>query len=306
MENEFIYWIAIAHLPRWTQERINNLVIDILNNKKMTLQDFFELDNGLISSTFNCTEKEIADIDNARSTLPNLSFQVEKLLNQNIKIIPLNSKQYPKIMKENLKVKYSPTIIYTKGDINILQENAVAIVGSRDANDKALSFTDNIAKKMAKEYKVVVSGFAKGVDKQALDSSIKYKGNSIIVLPQGILTFESGFRKYQNEIENGGVIVLSTYPVSAPWSTGLAMGRNRYIYGLAKEIYVAQTNTSGGTWSGAIDGIKKQRDVFVYYPEHNTKSPAYELIKKGAIPIDYNGKRINIEIPQKPIQLTMF
>ena len=236
MENEFIYWIAIAHLPRWTQERINNLVIDILNNKKMTLQDFFELDNGLISSTFNCTEKEIADIDNARSTLPNLSFQVEKLLNQNIKIIPLNSKQYPKIMKENLKVKYSPTIIYTKGDINILQENAVAIVGSRDANDKALSFTDNIAKKMAKEYKVVVSGFAKGVDKQALDSSIKYKGNSIIVLPQGILTFESGFRKYQNEIENGGVIVLSTYPVSAPWSTGLAMGRNRYIYGFPYRI----------------------------------------------------------------------
>ena len=245
MDNEFVYWIAIAHLPRWTQERINTLVIDIINNKQMSLQDFFELDNNLIASTFGCTEKELVDINNVRETLPNLSFQVEQLKNKGIKIITLNSKLYPKIMKENLKVKYSPTIIYTKGDVNILQENAVAIVGSRDANEDALAFTDNIAKKMAQEYKVVVSGFAKGVDKQALDSSIKYKGNSIIVLPQGILTFDSGFRKYKNEIENGGVIVLSTYPVNAPWSTGLAMGRNRYIYGLAKEIYVAQTNSSG-------------------------------------------------------------
>lgn len=306
MDNEFVYWIAIAHLPRWTQERINTLVIDIINNKQMSLQDFFELDNNLIASTFGCTEKELVDINNVRETLPNLSFQVEQLKNKGIKIITLNSKLYPKIMKENLKVKYSPTIIYTKGDVNILQENAVAIVGSRDANEDALAFTDNIAKKMAQEYKVVVSGFAKGVDKQALDSSIKYKGNSIIVLPQGILTFDSGFRKYKNEIENGGVIVLSTYPVNAPWSTGLAMGRNRYIYGLAKEIYVAQTNSSGGTWSGAIDGLKKQREVFVYYPQHNTKSPAYELIKKGAISIDFEGKKVEVEIPKDMVQLKMF
>ena len=94
MDNEFVYWIAIAHLPRWTQERINTLVIDIINNKQMSLQDFFELDNNLIASTFGCTEKELVDINNVRETLPNLSFQVEQLKNKGIKII--NSKLYPK------------------------------------------------------------------------------------------------------------------------------------------------------------------------------------------------------------------
>ena len=53
MENEYIYWIAIAHLPRWTQERINNLVIDILKNKQITLQDFFELDDKIIVEMFD-------------------------------------------------------------------------------------------------------------------------------------------------------------------------------------------------------------------------------------------------------------
>lgn len=306
MENEYIYWIAIAHLPRWTQERINNLVIDILKNKQMTLQDFFELDDKIIVETFDLNEKEINDIKEARIKLPNIAFQVEKLLNKDIKIIPLNSGLYPKIMKENLKVKYSPTIIYTKGDVKILQKNSVAIVGSRDAKEEALKFTDNISKKMAKEYKVIVSGFARGVDRQALDSSIKYNGNSIIVLPQGILTFDSGFKKYQKEIDNAGVIVLSTFPPDAGWSTGLAMARNRYIYGLAKEIYVAQTNSSGGTWNGAIDGLKKKRNVYVYYPEHNEESASFELLKQGAKAVNFNGQFIDVQLPYKETQLKMF
>ncbi len=302
--NESIYWIAIAHLQKWERVRINSLVIDILTKQKMQLQDFFELDDKNIKSIFNLNDKEISDIKNAKEDLPNIAFQVESLLNQGIKIIPINSKLYPKTMKENLKIKYSPTVIYTKGDVKILQEDSVAIVGSRDANEDALNFTDNIAKKMSKKYKVVVSGFAKGIDRKALESSIECKGNSIIVLPQGILTFDIGFKKYYKEITNpgvnAGVFVLSTFPPKAGWSTGFAMARNRYIYGLAKEIYVAQTNRSGGTWAGAIDGIKKGRDVYIYYPDNNHESAAYELIKKGAKPIDFNGDPIIIpEIEDK-------
>ncbi len=306
MENEYIYWIALAHLPRWTQERINNLVIEIIHKRKLTLKDFFDCNDNKLKNDFKLSDKEISDISDAKEKLTNISFLAEKLLNEGYKIIPLNSELYPKVMKENLKIKYSPTIIYTKGDVNILQENAVAIVGSRDAGEDALKFTDNIVKKMTNEYKVVVSGFARGIDKQALDSSIKFNGNSIIVLPQGILTFDSGFRKYYKEINSGCVIVLSTFPPEAGWSTGLAMARNRYIYGLAKEIYVAQTNTSGGTWSGATDGLKKGRNVFVYYPQNDTKSPAYQLIKQGAKAIDFNGNVMDVEINNDSTQLTLF
>lgn len=305
MNNDFVYWMALAHL-NWMQERKNSLIIDILHNQKSTLYDFFEMNDKDFKEIYKLSEKEVEDIKNTKQNLPNLSFLVEKMLTEGYKIIPINSELYPKIMKENLKVKFSPTIIYVKGDLNILQENAVAIVGSRDANEEALSFTDNISKKMAKEYKVVVSGFAKGVDRQSLDSSIKYNGNSIIVLPQGILTFDSGFRKYYKEINNGGVIVLSTFPPEAGWSTGLAMARNRYIYGLAKEIYVAQTNNSGGTWAGAVDGLKKNREVFVYYPKHDERSARYELIKLGAKPVDFNGNIIEVKLPQQCKQLKIF
>ena len=139
---------------------------------------------------------------------------------------------------------------------------------------------------------MVVSGFAKGVDKQALDSAIKYKGQSVIVLPQGIMTFASGFKTYYSQIINGDVLVVSTFFPKAPWKTELAMARNPIIYGLADEIYVAESSEKGGTWSGVIDGLRKGRKIYVRKPEATEKNANDILIDKGAVPVDFNGREI--------------
>ena len=170
-----------------------------------------------------------------------------------------------------------------------MQEKSIAIVGSRSASEKSLEFTDNIAKLASKEYKVVVSGFAKGVDCQALDSAIYYKGQSIIVLPQGIMTFGSGFKKYYKQIVDGDVLVLSTFFPKAPWRAELAMARNPIIYGLADEIYVAESAEKGGTWSGVVDGLRKNRKIYVRKPEVSENTANNLLIQKGAIAVDFNG-----------------
>jgi predicted Rossmann fold nucleotide-binding protein DprA/Smf involved in DNA uptake len=179
----------------------------------------------------------------------------------------------------------------------------VAIVGSRDASDTALKFTDNIAKLASKEYKVVVSGFAKGVDKQALDSAIKYKGQSIIVLPQGIMTFSSGFKTYYSQIIEGDVLVLSTFMPKSGWNAKLAMARNPIIYGLADEIFVAESSEKGGTWSGVIDGLRKKRKIFVRKPELKETNANELLIKRGAIAVDSDGLPLpgSYSTPQAPV-----
>ena len=150
-----------------------------------------------------------------------------------------------------------------------------------------------MAKKASSEYKVVVSGFARGVDKQALDSAMKHKGQSIIVLPQGITTFASGMKKYYKQIIEGNVLVLSTFHPKSPWAVDLAMARNSIIYGLASEIYAAQSDDKGGTWSGVTDGLKKGRTVFVRMPERNEKCANMTLIEMGANAVDMEGNPIH-------------
>jgi DNA processing protein len=291
--NEIPYWLALNHhLPRWGTEKTNRLIVKILHEKQMELEAFFTLKENDWRATFSLSEKEIGDIQLAKKELPNLSFMAEDLLAQGYEVITLNSSEYSKTLKANLKTKYSPTILYVKGNKNIMQEKSIAIVGSRDADQVSLDFTDNVAHNACQQYKVVVSGFAKGVDKQALDSAIKYKGQSIIVLPQGIMTFASGFKKYYKQLIEGDVLVLSTFFPKATWNTGLAMARNPIIYGLADEIYVAQSSDKGGTWEGVLDGLKKGRTIFVRVPNKKEKNANMLLLDKGAVPVDFRGNKI--------------
>lgn len=291
MKEELPYWLTLAHLPKITNRQKNEILVKLFEEKS-SLIDFFHWDEATWKSKFDFSEKEISVIQDGVNELSNYAFMAEDLLNQGYDIIPITSADYSPNLKKNLGRSYAPTLIYTKGNKEILKEKSVAIVGSRKANDISLDFTDNIAKIASKDFKVVVSGFAKGVDKQALDSALKYKGQSIIVLPQGITTFGSGYKKYYSQMVSGDVLVLSTFYPKAPWSVQLAMARNPIIYGLASEIYVAESDDKGGTWSGVIDGLRKNRKIYVREPGLGEKNANNLLIQKGAIPVDIDGNAI--------------
>lgn len=302
LERESAYWITLSHIPKWTSEVINNIIIRFYEKEKISITEFFQLNDYVLKEIYNLNNKQIADLKQAKSEIPNNAFLAESLLNQGFEIIPIISPEYSKTLKSNLGIKHCPPILYIKGNKEILKKNSVAIVGSRDASEKALEFTDNIAKLATRNNKVIVSGFARGVDRMALDSAIKYNGQSIIVLPQGIMTFDSGFKYYYKHIVSGNVLVLSTFYPNVPWSVKLAMARNPIIYGLANEIYVAESSEKGGTWAGVIDGLKKGRKIYIRKPDADEQNANDLLIKKGAIPVDFNGNELNSTYLDKALE----
>jgi len=289
MIKDAAYWISLAHLPRWRTARTNEIIIKFHHTDKITIEEFFFLDKNIWEKEFNLNEKEINDLIKAKMEVPNNSFLAETLENQGFDMIPIISDDYSQLLKENLKANYSPPLLYIKGDRQIFTEKSIAVVGSRNASDRSLQFTENIVKIASKEFKVIVSGFAKGVDKQALDSAIKHIGRSIIVLPQGVLTFGKGYQEYYRQIVNGEVVVLSVFHPNAPWMVELAMARNPIIYGLATEIYAAESDEKGGTWSGVKDGLRKGRKIYVRVADPNEKNANNKLIGLGAIPVDFEG-----------------
>ncbi len=289
------HWITLAHLPRWNHQKINYLVKSIYADQKSDLEEFFSLQPTEWQDLYQLDENDILALSEARSQIPNNAFLAETLYNQGFELIPIIAPQYSPTLKENLKLTYSPPLLYVKGNQELLVEDSIAVVGSRNASDISLKFTDNIAKAATENYQVVVSGFAKGIDKAALDSSLKYIGHSIIVLPQGVLTFGSGYKTYYKQIIDGDVLVLSTFHPKLPWKVELAMARNPIIYGLARHIYVAESSDSGGTWSGVKDGLRKGREIFVRKPEPGENNANEQLISLGARPVDLQGVLLEVD-----------
>jgi predicted Rossmann fold nucleotide-binding protein DprA/Smf involved in DNA uptake len=295
MNKELTYWLALAHVPKIKTKKKNEIIVQLFEQGK-TVIDFFESEYSVWEDKYQLNKSEVQLFLDAKKELSNYAFMVEDLVEQGYNILPITSQDYSPTLKKNLGRTYAPPVIYTKGNLQIMKEKSVAIVGSRKANDRSLEFTDNVAKNASKDYKVIISGFAKGVDKQALDSALKYKGQSIIVLPQGIATFQSGFKKYYKQIIDGDVLVLSTFYPKAPWSVQLAMARNPIIYGLASEIYVAESSEKGGTWSGVMDGLRKGRMIYVRKPNPQEKNANNILILKGGKAVDIAGNLTTYEI----------
>ena len=65
------------------------------------------------------------------------------------------------------------------------------------------------------------------------------------------------------------------------------------------EIFVAQSEDKGGTWSGVIDGLRKKRPIYVRYPEKKEKNANLLLIQKGASAVDFYGNSLTLSPEEK-------
>lgn len=303
IKQELTYWVTFALIPKMWTKRKNEIYANCFRHEpKISIIDLFE--NSATWDIIGLNEIEKIQLAEAKNQLANNSFLIEELFNQGYDILPITHEEFPKLLKDNLKYN-TPLVIYTKGNKLLLQKPSIAIVGSRSADTNSLTFTDNIAMNATANKKVVVSGFAKGIDRRALDSALEANGKSIIVLPQGIMTFSSGFKQYFKQIAQGNILVMSTFAPKAPWSVERAMARNPIIYGMASEIYVAQSDDKGGTWSGVIDGLRKNRPIYVRYPKKSEKNANLLLIQKGAMAISLEGQLLSLssEEQKTPEQL---
>ena len=106
---DIAYWMALAHLPRWRTEKINSLIVELIHNRKLSLAEFLDLNADDWQNEFQFSEKEAADLLNAKSSLPELSLTAESLWAEDFEIIPINSSEYSKTLKANLKLRQSPS-----------------------------------------------------------------------------------------------------------------------------------------------------------------------------------------------------
>jgi predicted Rossmann fold nucleotide-binding protein DprA/Smf involved in DNA uptake len=213
-----------------------------------------------------------------------LSLAVEKWTNQGLWILGRGDTEYPKRLKHKLKYQ-APAILYGVGNKKLLSQGGLAIVGSRNIDNEGLEYTQKLAQTCAQQKIEVISGGAKGVDRASMLGVLETGGTVIGVIADS-LAKAAVAQKYRTGIKEDKLTLISTYDPNAGFSVGNAMGRNKYIYALADyALVINSTANKGGTWAGAIEALKKIKDVPVLVRiDENAPKDNHELIKKGAIP----------------------
>lgn len=221
--------------------------------------------------------------------------EAEEINKRGARIIKFYDNDYP----ENLKQIYNyPLFLYYSGQINKVDEHALAVVGSRDCDKYGVTITENIVKHLASMGITIISGLARGIDTVAHKAAINSGGRTVAVLGNGIdICYPGENRELFNNIPENGYIVTE-YPIGTEPDSLNFPKRNRLISGLSLGVIVVQANRKSGALITAEYAGEQNREVFAVPGNINNKrnSGTNRLIKSGAILID-NIDDITDEIP---------
>jgi DNA processing protein len=82
---------------------------------------------------------------------------------------------YPRRLKTRLK-EDAPPVLYGCGEITLLDNGGLAIVGSRHVDDELMAYTEDIGRLAAQARRTVISGGAKGIDRAAMHGALQAGG----------------------------------------------------------------------------------------------------------------------------------
>ncbi|MET1755696.1 DNA-processing protein DprA [Novosphingobium sp. RD2P27] len=212
-----------------------------------------------------------------------LSQAIERWQTRAIWVISRADADYPRRFKARFR-EDAPAVLYGCGDVGLLENGGLAVVGSRDVDAALIDYTMSVGSLAARAGRAVVSGGAKGIDQAAMRGALEAGGQVCGVLADS-LEKNAMNREHRNMLLDGQLTLVSPYDPGAGFNVGNAMQRNKLIYALADASLVVSSDINkGGTWTGAVEQLEKLRFVPVYVRSIGEPSPGLEaLLRKGAL-----------------------
>lgn len=209
------------------------------------------------------TEDDISLFDNY---LNEAEQEIIKNKNLGVNIISVLNENYPNKL---LMIKDPVLYLYYKGDISLIYNTSIAIIGSRNITAEDEIITKEVAKKVSVQGITVVSGLALGTDANAHIGSYNEKGKTIAVLPSGlnIIIPISNKKIADNILKNGGLL-LSEYSVDTVPTKYTFVKRDRIQSALSDAVIVIKADEKSGT----MNAVKTAQSCNKYVSQYITNT----------------------------------
>ena len=219
----------------------------------------------------------------------NISFvSVEpkwKIGNHPIEKIERESVYYPEKLRT---IPMPPKQLYCAGDISLLKERSIGVVGSRKHTVYGKNVSIMIGTKLAERNIPITSGLALGIDAYSHEGALDAGGRVIGVLGGGIEVM--GPVRNRNLMMRGldeGGLVISEYEPTFPATPKTFPQRNRIISGLSEALIVVEAGMNSGSLITVNHALAQGRPVYAVPGPINSQYSigCNLLIRDGAAPL---------------------
>ncbi len=202
--------------------------------------------------------------------------RVEKL---GARYLVLGQGLYPRLLAE---MEDAPPLLMAEGDLGLLERQAVAIVGARNASAAACRFARGLAHDLGGEGLAVVSGLARGIDSAAHDGALET--GTIAIIAGGIDVFyPPENEERQRAIGERGLVLAEMRPGTEPRARHFPY-RNRIIAGISVGTVVVEAAPRSGSLITARLAAEAGREVMAVpgSPLDPRAQGCNQLIRDGA------------------------
>jgi len=273
-EQERLHWLALRFVPGLGNRVALRLVEAI----------------GSAIGVFHASATELEALGVASHVVRNLATgtvfeqaikEADQARQQGASLLTVRDEAYPQQLRE---IFDPPLTLYFRGDVSLMKEPALAIVGSRRPTAYGRAMAQRLANDLAARGLTIISGLARGIDSAAHQGALEAVGKTIAVLGSGIdVIYPSENKKLFEQIATKGLL-LSEFPLGAFPAPQNFPIRNRIISGLALGVLVVEAAQYSGSLITARLAMEQNRDVFAVPGSVTNKNSwgPHILIKQGA------------------------
>ena len=213
-------------------------------------------------------------------SLDDLDDEIANLSDGDIGLITWDDAEYPVNLR---RVDDAPPVLFVRGDLIASDENAVAIVGTREPSPRSAEFARSLARSLAERGVTIVSGLASGADTAAHQGALEATGGRTLgVLGSGVRFIHPRENAELAESMVGRGALISEFHPNTPPSGPNLMARDRVVSGLSRAVIVVEAGLKSGSLDTAAKARRQGRAVFAVPGSPGTD----DLIASGAEPLD--------------------
>ncbi|MFR0823368.1 MAG: DNA-processing protein DprA [Clostridia bacterium] len=158
-----VYWIWLSNLK--LRNRIKQQMLQIFKSP----ENIWQAQEKDLLAIKGIQTKEIVEIKNNKNKQVLESQQIYMRLNQ-IRLVTMQDKTYPPLLQQ---LYDKPICLYYKGEVALLSQFSLAIIGCREHTPYGATVASQIAKALGKRNITTVSGLARGIDSIAHRGSLQ-------------------------------------------------------------------------------------------------------------------------------------
>jgi DNA processing protein len=195
--------------------------------------------------------------------------------------IEISDVRYPALLRN---ITDPPPVLYVDGELEPVDVQAVAIVGSRHATFYGIRIARTLAEELSRLGFTIVSGMARGIDRVAHEGALAAGGRTLAVLGCGLdVAYPTEHTQLRAQVAEAGAL-LTEFPLGSPPLAAHFPRRNRILSGLSLGVVVVEAAEGSGSLITAKLAAEQGREVFaVPGPiDAPTSRGTHGLLKQGA------------------------